>query len=424
MGGLREKGSLWPGWKKLLAILFILTCLHAAPFAYANGIGPNMSGQPPPTVTQPTESGASIGSSVGLAQDQYRSISQNALEQEWNQLTTRYGGYLPVTSGGFAQAFMPGGQPFSFGALAQGLIQYLFAVLWDNSRLLGIILILTVLAAVLETLQNSFESELVSKVAFMMVHLTLIILAISSFRSAIGYAEGAIGDMTSVMYGSLPILLALITASGGLTSAAVFHPLIVFAVNAVALVVQKWVFPMIVLSAVLMIVSAISSRYKLTELAGFIRTVTLTVLGLGMSVFLGVMATQGSLAGIADGVSLRGVKFVASNLIPVVGKALSDASESIAGASMLVKNATGLASAIILLVICAFPALKILALSMVYGGSAALMQPLGTSPVIASLSTISKSLVLVFAALAAVGLMFFFSLVIAISTSNLTAFVR
>lgn len=415
MDGRRKRASGFRISAAVCALAVPLFC--AATPAYASGTGPGVSGPPPPA-----NSASGVAS---LAEQQYRSLSQNAIEQGWNQLATQYGGYLPAAGqGGFVQDFFPGGRGFSFGEAARGLARFLLNVLWENSRLLGVIVILAVLAAVLETLQSAFESELVARTAVLVVHLALIVLAVTSFKNAIQYAGGAIGNMTAVMFGSLPVLLALITATGGLTSAAAFHPLIVFAVNVVALAVHNWVFPMIVLSTVLALVSAVSDRYKLTELAGFIRTVSLTVLGLGMSAFLGVMATQGSLAGIADGVSLRSVKFVASNLVPVVGKALSDASESIAGASLLVKNATGLASAILLLFICAFPALKILALSLVYGGAAALMQPLGNSPLIAGLSTVGKGLSLVFAALAAVGLMFFFSIVIVVATSNLTAFVR
>ncbi len=433
--------------RRLLAVLFVVACLHSVPVAYASGMGPGVSGEPPPasagavagaatsapgigagitgTGSVASSSVAAVPSPLQRETSQYQAISGNAIEKAWNNLDTTYGGYVPASpEGQFVPAFFPGNQGLPFDKLAQGLVRYFFNVLWENARLLGVIIILTVLSAILETVQTAFASQLVSKVAFWVVHLVLIVLAISSFREATQYAGGAIDTMTAVMFGSLPVVLALITASGGLTSAAAFHPLIVFIVNAMGLVVHSWVFPMIFFSAVLTIVSAVSGRYRVTELAGFIRNVTLAVLGIGMSSFLGIMSVQGSLASIADGVTLRSAKFVASTFVPVIGKALSDASESIAGASLIVKNATGVASAVVLLLICAFPALKILALSVVYSGSAAILQPLGDSPVITSLATVGKSLVLVFAALAAVGMMFFFSMVIAVATTNLSAFVR
>ncbi|PWI58792.1 stage III sporulation protein AE [Sulfoacidibacillus thermotolerans] len=402
--------------RKILLMLFVFACLRVAPIAYASGSIPTVSGPPPPSAS---------ATPLQSATAQYQSVSQNAIEQAWNQLDTKYNGYIPTTSEGqLVPAFFPGNPSFHYRDLLQGLLRYLVNALLENLRLLGVLLILTVLASVLETVQSAFASQVAAKVGFWAVQLVLIVLAVSSFHDATQFASGAIDTMTAFMYGSLPVLLALIAASGGLTSAAAFHPMIVFIVNAMGLIVHNWVFPLIFFSAVLTIVSTISDRYKVTALAGFIKNVALAVLGLGMSAFLGIMSVQGSLTSISDGVALRSAKYVASNLVPVIGKALSDASESIAGASLIVKNATGMASAVLLLLICAFPALKILALSIVYNGSAALLQPLGDSPVIATLSTIGKSLGLVFAAVAAVGIMFFFSIVIAIAATNLTAFVR
>ncbi|MCI0183151.1 Stage III sporulation protein AE [Acidibacillus sp. S0AB] len=411
-------------WYKIAFVFVLIACLHVAPYAYANESMPSVSGLPPPQSTF-KDSSTTVPTPLQTATTQYQSVSQNAIEQAWNKLDTQYNGYVPATAEGeLVPAFFPGNPSFHYHQLLQGLLRYLLDSLFENARLLGIILILAVLAAVLETVQSAFASQMVAKVAFWVTQMVLVVLAVSSFHDATTYASGAIDTMTAFMYGSLPVVLALIAASGGLTSAATFHPLIVFIVNAMGLIVHNWVLPLIFFSAVLTIVSTLSDRYKVTALAGFIKSVALAVLGLGMSAFLGIMSVQGSLASISDGVALRSAKYVASNLVPVIGKALSDASESIAGASLIVKNATGMASAVLLLLICAFPALKILALSIVYNGSAALLQPLGDSPVISTLSTIGKSLGLVFAAVAAIGLMFFFSIVIAVAATNLTAFVR
>lgn len=401
------------GWSQMVAApLFVALCTvfwcTAAPAAAA--VTPS--------------SGNAVLSPAAAALQEYGGMSQNAIEQAWQNLNVKYGGFIPpMASGQWVPTFFAGHGGAPFSQWLDGFFRFFLGVLWQNARLLGTILILAVLAAVLQTIQTAFESEFVSRIAFLVVHLALIVLAVSSFHQATSDAGGAIDTMTATMYGSLPVVLALIAASGGLTSAAIFHPLFVFIVNAVGLLVHNWVFPMIFFSAVLTIVSAVSERFKVTELANFIRTVTLTVLGLSMTAFLGIMSVQGSIAGVSDGVAMRSAKFLAG-LVPFVGKALSDASETVAGASLLVKNATGFASAVLLLLICAFPALKIFALALVYNGSAAILQPLGNSPVVVTLSAVGKSLMLVFAALCAVGLMFFFALVIVMAATNTAAFAR
>ncbi|GMA52393.1 stage III sporulation protein AE [Alicyclobacillus contaminans] len=303
--------------------------------------------------------------------------------------------------------------------LANGLLRYFFSEVFDNAQLLGGILVLSVLAAMLESLQSAFEQQAVSQVAYAMIFLVLMALAIGSFTEAIGYARHAIQSMNDFMLSTVPLVVTLLAASGALASAAFFQPMLVFSVHLISNVVFLVVFPLVFFAAVLDIVSALSPRYQLTRLAGLIRTGSVVVLGLSLSAFIGVTSVQGLGKGIADGVALRVAKFSAKTLVPVIGGALSDAAETVVSASLLVKNAVGIAGLIVIACLALFPALKILALAFIYNGSAALMQPLGETPMVRCLGALSKSLILVFASVAAVALMFFLAICILLASANL-----
>jgi len=175
---------------------------------------------------------------------------------------------------------------------------------------------------------------------------------------------------------------------------------------------------------VLHIVSSLTDKYKVNQLANLLRNVSVGCLGVFVTVFLGVISIRGAGSAVADGVTIRTAKYIAGNFVPVVGRMFSDASETIIGASLLVKNAVGLAGVVILLILCAFPALKIMALALIYNVSAAVLQPLGDNPLITCLETIGKSLIYVFAALAVVGLMFFLAITILITAGNLSVMMR
>jgi stage III sporulation protein AE len=275
------------------------------------------------------------------------------------------------------------------------------------------------LAAVMQSVQTAFERQTVSQAAYAVIFLVLLLLAVGSFTEAIAAARHAIEGMTDFMLAMVPVMIALLVASGALASAAFFQPMLIFCVHFVSNVVFLVVFPLIFFAAVLDIVSAISPRYKLTRLAGLLRVGGSGLLGLCMSGFLGVAAIQGAGKGIADGVVLRATKFALGTFVPVIGKAVADAAETVASASLLVKNAVGIAGMLILACIALFPAIKILAVSLIYGGSAALMQPLGETPIVQCLSVLSKSMILVFAAVAVVGLMFFLAICILLASANL-----
>jgi stage III sporulation protein AE len=284
--------------------------------------------------------------------------------------------------------------------------------------------LLTVFTMILETMQTAFERNAVSKVAYGIAYLVLLFLAVGSFRSATSYAGEAIEDMIQFMLAMVPLLLTLLAGTGSVATVAVLHPLIVFMIHTVGTVIHLFVFPLLFFSAVLHLVSSISDRYSVTQLANLLRNVGAGVMGVMFTVFLGVLSLQGLTSAAVDGVAVRTAKFVAGNFIPVVGKMFSDATDTVLTASMLVKNAVGLVGVIILLFLCAFPAIKILTLALIYNVAGAVLQPLGNSPVVTCLQTIGKTLVFVFAALAVVGLMFFLAVTIILTAGNAALLIR
>jgi stage III sporulation protein AE len=230
--------------------------------------------------------------------------------------------------------------------------------------------------------------------------------------------------MVGFMLALMPLVLALLAATGGVTSAALFHPMIVFLINTSGTLISTVIFPLLFLSAILSIVSSFSVKYQLTKLAQLLRTISLGIMGSFLTIFLAVLSLQGATTAVADGIALRTAKYLASNFVPVVGRVFSDAADTVVGASLLVKNTVGMAGVLILLLLVAFPALKILILAFVYNLSSAIMQPLGNSPILSCLGIIGKNLLYVFAALAIVSLMFFLSITIVISAANVSVMMR
>src|SRR5690625_2447857 len=150
----------------------------------------------------------------------------------------------------------------------------------------------------------------------------------------------------------------------------------------------------------------------------------MSVLGVFLTIFLGVMSVQGAATAIQDGVALKTTKFITGNFIPVIGRTFTDAADTVLSAALLLKNAIGIVGVTIIIIIAVFPALKILAISFIYKLAAALLQPLGNSPIISSLNTISKYILYVLACLITVTFMFFLSIVVIVIASNIPLLLR
>ena len=184
------------------------------------------------------------------------------------------------------------------------------------------------------------------------------------------------------------------------------------------------IFPILFFSTVLSIVSSLSEKYKVNQLADLMRKISITFMGGLFTIFLGVISVQGSKCSGRrwDYRSYR--KYITGNFVPVIGRTISEAADTVIGASLLVKNTVGncwsdcsivnlCLSSIKSLVACVY-------LSFCIGCHAAT----GHSPIIECLSTIGRTLIYVFAALAAVGLMFFLSVTILIVSANISIMLR
>jgi len=412
--------------RKLFAALVLTWLIVAgsnAVFAAAE-TNDTRSGVPPPQEDRsaiPSDNGLS----ERLAEEQTAGLDTDPIASYWGKLVSDYGGYFPDRDlPSFAEMIMPGGKGLKLTTVLSGLMKFMLHEVLYNGKLLVTIVLLSVFSSILETLQNAFERNAVSKVAYAISYMVLIIIAVNSFNVAIGYAKDAIGGMIQFMMAMVPLLLTLLASVGSVATVTVLHPVIIFMIHAVGTLIYTIVFPLLFFSAVLHIASALTDKFKVTQLANLLRNIGIGTLGVLVSLFLGVISVQGATGALTDGVTLRTAKFVAGNFVPVVGKMFSDASDTVISASMLVKNAVGIAGVVILLFLCAFPALKILTLALIYNVTAAVMQPLGESPIAACLQTIGKTMIYVFAALAAVALMFFLAVTVILTAGNAAIMMR
>lgn len=359
-----------------------------------------------------------------LVDAQLETMDLTELKHYWEDIQSKYGGFLPESQKGSLYDFIKGDKQFSFKEWTQGIIKFLFHEFVVNGKLLGSLILLTIFSMFLQSMQNAFESSTISKVAYSIVYMVLVIIALNSFHIVIEYTNEAIGSMISFVLALIPLLLALIASSGGIISAAFFHPVILFLMNISGMFMQFVILPLLFLATLLSIVSTMSDQYKVTQLAQLLRNWSIGLMGLFLTVFLGVISVQGASTAITDGVAIRTAKFVTGNFIPVIGRIFTDAADTVVSASGLLKNSVGIAGVAILLIIVAFPAFKILMIAFIYKFAAAILQPLGGGPVIKCLDIISKSVIYVFAALGIVSLMFFLSITVIVAAGNLTMMMR
>ncbi|PEE41871.1 stage III sporulation protein AE [Bacillus pseudomycoides] len=346
------------------------------------------------------------------------------VKQFWDGIVTKYGGYLPESQKGSFMEFVKGEKEFSIKEWMIGLLKYLFHELVANGKLLGTLIMLTIFSALLQSLQSAFSKSSISKIADAVVYMVLIIFALNSFYVVMTYARETIQTMVDFILALLPILLALIATGGGVVSVSFFHPIIIFLMNTSGLLMNYIVLPLLLLATILSIVSTMSDQYKVTKLSKLLQNVSVGIIGIFLTVFLGVLSVQGTATAVADGIAVKTAKFVTGNFIPVVGRLFTEAADTVISASGLLKNTVGIIGLVILCLIVAFPAIQIFCIAFIYKFAAAVLQPVGGGAIIKCLDIIGRSIIYVFACLAIVSFMFFLSITIIIAAGNITLMMR
>lgn len=356
--------------------------------------------------------------------EQLENINMSEITRYWENIRTEYGVFLPESQKGSIKDFIDGEKTFSPKEWGIAFLKYVFHEVTANGKLMGTLLVLAVFSAILKALQNAFETKMISKAAYAVVFIVLMVIALNSFYIAMNYVQDTVANMVHFMIALLPLMLALLASSGSLASAGLFHPLVILLVQTSGLLIDYFILPLLFFSAIISIVSSLNDHIKITKLAELLRNVAMGVLAIFFTIFLGVISVQGATAAVTDGIAVRTTKFIAGNFVPVIGRMFTDAADTALGASVLLKNTVGIAGLAVLFLICAFPAIKILVIGFIFHFTAALIQPLGEGPLLDALSMLGKTVLSMFAALAAVSFMFFLALTLIIASGNISLMVR
>src|SRR5690625_3058879 len=111
---------------------------------------------------------------------------------------------------------------FDMKTIIQLLLQHLFGKLMDGSSLLIQVIVIAIVCAVLRGLAVAFHPQ-VAHIALLLCLFSLILLGLQSFRTVLTVADGAMDDMVTFMHAFLPIMVTLLAAVGGITSATIFQ---------------------------------------------------------------------------------------------------------------------------------------------------------------------------------------------------------
>lgn len=295
---------------------------------------------------------------------------------------------------------------------------YMFKEIAASLKLLALLVVIALICALLTNLQKAFSGESLSNIAYFACYSLLIIVMAKSFYIGVDTARSTMKEMTDFMTAIVPILIMLVASVGGFVEAAVMDPIIIGTITISAKIFMDIIIPIICMTFVLQFVNNMSEEYKISKLTKLLNQVAMWGQGIVMTIFIGIITIRGITAKTIDEVTAKTAKFAVDNFVPIVGKSLSDAVSTVAGYSILLKNALSSLGLVILIAIVLFPIIKLLIMSLLYKFTAALIEPISDSRLVNCISAAGDSLVLVTACLISVSVMFFIMVAIIASAGK------
>ena len=306
----------------------------------------------------------------------------------------------------------------SFSKICDAVISLLFKEVKTVLSMCITIVVIGIICSLIKNLQSAFSSDSISEIAFYACYALMIIVLTRTFIISLDLAKDIITEISGFMSKLLPILVVMLGVAGGFTESATMDPIVLGTTIIIPKIYLNIILPLILITFVLQFTNNISTEPKISNLCSLVKSAVLWIQGLILTVYIGLLTVRGITASTIDAVTLKTAKFTIDNFIPIVGKTFSDATTSVAGYSLIIKNAIGSVGLIVLILIIIYPIIKIFLSSIILKISSSLLEPIADKRITKAVFSAGDSLVLILSSVLCVSLMFFVLIAMMVSAGK------
>ena len=159
-------------------------------------------------------------------------------------------------------------------------------------------------------------------------------------------------------------------------------------------------------------------KVQIAKITKFFKSSITWFLGIILTIFVGVLSLEGSLSSSIDGITAKTAKAAVSSIIPVVGKILGDAVDSVLGCGVILKNALGVVGVIVIIGICIMPVIKLGVLTIIYNLAAGIIEPVSDEKIVKLLEEMGGTFKLLLAIICTLSAMLIIGVTLVVKISN------
>ena len=227
----------------------------------------------------------------------------------------------------------------------------------SSLTLIGIVISAAVIAKAADALSYKYSSGILTLTQVLLVSLYAFAYIDRSFIMITDY----IGQVNSLMTSYGAVMTEIYLLGGNVTSAAVSSAWLTAVLEISRRICIGMLIPVLKICFALALAASVSSEQGFRSISSLIRKLFVSLTVLFMTVITIIMSFQTTLGSSEDSVALRGIKFAASNSIPIIGGLVSDSMKNLTAGISYMKSYSGIVCVACLLAVSAAPVAYIFA---------------------------------------------------------------
>lgn len=267
------------------------------------------------------------------------------------------------------------------------------------------ILVIILLHGILKSISENLGNEQTGKVGYFIQLILLITILVKVYTQIIEVVKSTLGSISSFIYTLIPFFMSVVVSTGNITTATSIQTIILVATNVITSFINNIVIPIIIIATAIGIISNVSDDIKMNKISKYMKSCIIWFLCISLTIFTCILSVESSLGQGVDQMTTKTTKTAISTFVPVVGKILGDAVESVLGCTNLIKNAIGAVGVIALIIIGILPLIRIGITMMFFYLAGGLAELVADKKIVCVLEQMGDSCKVLFAALASVTVM-------------------
>ena len=313
--------------------------------------------------------------------------------------------------------YIKGGKA-DFTSIFAQIVEIFFKQVKDLFPIFAMVTAIALLCGILSSLQSGSLRKGMDSAVFMIAFVAALIPILGVIGSCFSNAENCVFDMKRQMELLFPVLLTLLTASGGSVSVAICKPSVAFLSTTMVGIISNVVFPITLLFFCFSVANRLSEDFKFNKFIALFKSLNKWIIGIAISIFGLFFTVQGITAVAYDGIARRAAKYAIGNGVPIIGGFLSGGFDLAIAGSILIKNSLGYLGILLMISSIFEPIMLLIATNLLLKLCSAITSPFAESKISDFLAESADCLNYLSAGILFTAFLYFLCIVILISTTG------